>query len=76
MEVVFEKKAEADEVLKRLRQLISQYDFVAVNDLKQMLKQQTQGLSRSEGWTSLDDATVSKSGVQWKLTLPDPDRAG
>lgn len=72
MELNFKKKEDAKRVLDRANELISRFDFVAVADVKELAGFSAHGESRSQGWTSLDDARI----VGATLKLPDPQVVG
>lgn len=72
MEINFKKKEDAKRVLDRANELISRFGFVAVTDLRGMVGLSNPGESRTQGWTSLDDARI----VGATLKLPDPQVAG
>jgi len=72
-EIVLISRAEADEVIDRMFDILSRYDSVSVADLYQMTGIQETHADYKWGWTELRGAGVARVRNGYLLDLPDPE---
>jgi hypothetical protein len=72
-EIVLPTRAEAEEVLERLFDIISRYEQASVADLYVLVGVQSEHTDHTWGWSNIRGSTVSKlRGGGYVLDLPDP----
>jgi hypothetical protein len=69
-EVILESRAEAEDVIDRLRDLISQYDVATVNDLYDLVGLTGEFTDDKWGWLDLRSASVRAIRGGYLLNLP------
>lgn len=67
-----DSRAEAEEVLNAMLQLIDSYDQVTLAEFYQMVRQTPEHTDYKWGWEDLGGASVVHSRGYWYLDLPDP----
>lgn len=73
-EIVIASRQEAEEVLDRMFDLLSQYESVTVADLYELTGIQSSHTDHKWGWTELRGASVGRvRGGGYLLDLPDPE---
>lgn len=73
-EIVLETRAEADEVLDRMFDRLSQYELVTVADFYDLLNQPSDFVDREWGWTNLQGARAARAHGGYVLELPRPEK--
>jgi hypothetical protein len=81
MKFVVPTQAEADELITRLKEVISKFGYVAVGDLHQLLGIPFRYTDEKSGWKDLTKAEVTSVKMVfynhlqtgYLLTLPDPE---
>lgn len=71
-EIVLDQRTEAQEVIDRLFDLVSQYDQASVADLYELVGLSSVHTDHKWGWTDLYGAGVSRIRGGYLLDLPDP----
>lgn len=71
-DIVLATRAEADEVLVRMDELVDRYETVSVTDLLGMLGSTAEYTDDNWGWVDLHDARVRRVTGGYLLDLPDP----
>lgn len=72
-EIVLPTRAEAEEVLERLFDIVSRYEQASVADLYVLVGVQSEHTDHTWGWSNIRGSTVSKlRGGGYVLDLPDP----
>lgn len=71
-EIILESRAEAEEVIDRLFDLVSRYESATVADLYELVGLQAAHTDHKWGWTDLRGAGVSRTRSGYLLDLPDP----
>jgi hypothetical protein len=71
-EVILESRVEAEEVIDKLYEVVSQYGAATVMDLYELVGLQSSHTDNKWGWTSLRGAGVSRSHGGYLLDLPEP----
>ena len=71
-DVVIESRAEAEEVLSNLIELIEQYDVAKLSDFYDMVGIDSDFSDEKYGWTNLSRATVSRVRDGYTIILPKP----
>lgn len=71
-EIVLESRAEAEEVIDRLFDLVSRYETATVSDLYELVGLPSTHTDNKWGWTDLRGAGVSRVRDGYLLDLPDP----
>jgi hypothetical protein len=71
-EVVLESRTEAEEVIDRLFELVSQYGGASVEDLYELLGLTASHTDHKWGWTDLHGSGVSRVRDGYLLDLPEP----
>ena len=73
-EVIVDSRAQADEVIDTMIEMISKYEVVTVRDLLSMVGEQHSFTDEDWGWTSLRGARVHRIGRDgYLLDLPRPE---
>jgi hypothetical protein len=72
-EIVLDSRAEAEEVIDRLYDLVSRYESASVADLYELVGLASSHTDHKWGWTDLRGAGVSRIRDGFLLDLPDPD---
>jgi len=72
-EIILESKAEAEEVLGNMVDLIDDYEIASVGDLYQFLGLPSEFTDQSYGWTNLSSASVRRVREGYILHLPKPE---
>lgn len=76
-EILLETRAEAEEVLAKLGDMINRYDSVSLSDLYQLVGLTPTYTDEKWGWTNLEEASYSRvrNGGQpvYLLNLPRPE---
>lgn len=71
-EVVLESRAEAEEVIEQLFEVVSRYESATVADLYELVGLAAAHTDHKWGWTNIRGAGVSRSRDGYVLDLPDP----
>lgn len=71
-EIVLEQRAEAEDVIDRLFDLVSRYDAASVADLYELVGLNSTHTDHKWGWTDLHGAGVSRIRGGYLLDLPEP----
>ena len=71
-EVILESRVEAEEVIDKLYEVVSQYGAATVMDLYELVGLASSHTDNKWGWTSLRGAGVSRSHGGYLLDLPEP----
>lgn len=71
-EIVLPDRAEAEEVIDRLFDLVGKYETATVSDLYELVGLPTSHTDNKWGWTDLRGAGVSRVRDGYMLDLPDP----
>lgn len=69
-DLVFENKADGEEVLDRLGELISNYDQASVADLYDLVGMSCEYTDNRYGWTNISSAEVVRDKDGWILRMP------
>jgi hypothetical protein len=72
-EVVLDERAEAEEVIDRLFDLVSRYEAATVADLYELVGLSSTHIDNKWGWTDLTGAGVTRVRGGYLLDLPDPE---
>lgn len=72
-EVVLDERAEAEEVIDRLFDLVSRYEAATVADLYELVGLASTHTDNKWGWTDLTGAGVTRVRGGYLLDLPDPE---
>lgn len=72
-EIVLDQRAEAEEVIDRLFELVSIYESATVADLYELVGLSSTHTDHKWGWTDLMGAGVSRIRGGYLLDLPDPE---
>lgn len=72
-EIVLNSRAEADQVLERMYDLLSRYEAVTVADLYDLAGVTSDYTDGKWGWTSLEGAGVTRARDGYLLDLPKPE---
>jgi hypothetical protein len=72
-EIVLDQRAEAEEVIDRLFNLVSQYESATVADLYELVGLSSTHTDHKWGWTDLMGAGVSRIRGGYLLDLPEPE---
>lgn len=72
-EIVLESRSEAEDVLERLCDIVSQYGSASVADLYLLTGLASNHTDESWGWTTMQGANISRfRGAGYLLNLPEP----
>ena len=72
-EIVLDQRAEAEEVIDRLFDLVSRYESASVADLYELVGLASTHTDNKWGWTDLSGAGVSRIRGGYLLDLPEPE---
>lgn len=72
-EIVLDERSEAEEVIDRLFELVSQYDAATIADLYELVGLASTHTDNKWGWTDLTGAGVSRIRGGYLLDLPEPE---
>lgn len=72
-EIILGSRAEAEEVLDRLYDIVGQFDSASVSDLFDLVGVESQYTDDDWGWTDLSGATVRRVRSGYLLDLPRPE---
>lgn len=72
-EIILESRAEAEDVIDRLFELVSRYETASVADLYELVGISATHTDHSWGWLDLHGAGVSRIRGGYLLDLPDPE---
>jgi hypothetical protein len=72
-EIILDQRSEAEEVIDRLFNLVSQYDSATVADLYELVGLSATHTDHKWGWTDLMGAGVSRIRGGYLLDLPEPE---
>lgn len=72
-EIVLDQRAEAEEVIDRLFDLVSRYESASVADLYELVGLPATHTDNKWGWTELQGAGVSRIRGGYLLDLPEPE---
>lgn len=72
-EIILDERTEAEEVINRLYDLVSQYDAATVADLYDLVGLSSTHIDQKWGWTDLHGAGVSRVRGWYLLDLPEPE---
>lgn len=69
-DIYLDSRAEAEEVLSRMGDVIEEYDMVSVGDLFEMVGIQGDYTDQKYGWTTISTARVERTRDGYRLDLP------
>lgn len=72
-EIVLDERAEAEEVIDKLYEVVSRYEFATVADLYDLVGLPSNHTDHKWGWSDLRGAGVSRIRDGYLLDLPDPE---
>jgi hypothetical protein len=72
-EIVLDDRAEAEEVIDRLFDLVSRYESASVADLYELVGLASSHTDHKWGWSDLHGAGVSRIRGGYLLDLPEPE---
>ncbi len=72
-EIVLQSRAEAEEVIDRMFDILSRFDSVTVADLYELTGIKSNHVDNKWGWTDLQGSSVSRIRNGYLLDLPAPD---
>jgi hypothetical protein len=72
-EIVLDQRAEAEEVIDRLYDVVNKYEQATVADLYDLVGLSSTHTDHKWGWTDLRGAGVSRIRDGYLLDLPDPE---
>lgn len=75
-EIILNTRAEAEDVLANMADLISQYDAVSIADLYTMVDITPSYTDNDWGWTDIRGSSVRQTRDGFVLMLPEPDPIG
>ncbi len=70
--LIFDTKADGEEVLDRLCMILEDYEMVSLADLYELVDEPTTHPDRKWGWYKLNQAAVIRVRDGWMLDLPNP----
>jgi hypothetical protein len=73
-DVILTTRAEAEDVLNRLEQIIDRYEFATVSDLYDLLGITTNHAEERLGWSSVRHTSIVRVREGYLLSLPDPEQ--
>lgn len=71
-EVIFESRAEAEETVDAMINLIETYDMVSVREFREMVGLDFEFTDEKYGWTNLSNVSVSRTRDGYVINLPRP----
>lgn len=72
LEEDYKKRSEAEEVLEKLRNILTDYGSVTVVDYKELIGIISSFKENKLGWTDLSNAEIIRSFDGWTVVLPKP----
>jgi hypothetical protein len=72
-EIVLDQRAEAEEVIDRLFDVVNRYESATVADLYELVGLSSTHTDNNWGWTDLTGAGVSRIRGGYLLDLPEPE---
>lgn len=72
-EIVLDSRAEAEEVIDRLYDVVNKYEFASVADLYELVGLPSVHTDNKWGWSNIRGAGVSRVRDGYLLDLPDPE---
>lgn len=72
-DIVIASRAEADEVLEELSNILERYEFVSIRDLYELVGEAFHHTDEKWGWSNLRDASVRRVSNGYLLALPRPE---
>lgn len=72
-EIVMDQRAEAEEVIDRLFELVSRYESASVADLYELVGLKSNHTDHNWGWADLTGSGVTRVRGGYLLDLPDPE---
>jgi hypothetical protein len=75
-EIILESRAEAEEVINRLFEIVSRYESATVADLYELVGLASVHTDHKWGWTNIRGAGVSRVRDGYLLDLPEPQPLG
>lgn len=69
-DITLDNRGEADEVLRRMDELIDEYQVVSVADLYDLVGVSSEYTDNKYGWTNLQNASVERVRDGYRLKLP------
>jgi Mn-dependent DtxR family transcriptional regulator len=70
--ITFRTKKEADDVLEAINDILNNYEYIAVSDLKDLLGIPPKYTDSKLGWTSRAGINIRESGDTYILDVPKP----
>ena len=74
--VVLDTRAEAEDTISQMYDILSSYDMVTVADLKEMLNEPPLITDEKWGWTSLTGSRAARTRGGYEVVLPPPEELG
>lgn len=71
-DVVFDSRADAEEVLYRMEEMLNEFHNVSVGDMYDMAGITCDYTANKYGWTDLRNARIERVGSGWRINLPMP----
>lgn len=71
-DVIFESRAEAEETIDAMINLIDTYDMVSVREFREMVGLNFEFTDEKYGWTNLSNVSVSRTRDGYVINLPRP----
>lgn len=71
-DTIFESRREAEDVLDRMYDLISEFDYATVGDFYSLIGTRPSPIDRNWGWTDLGGSDIRKTRDGFVLSLPAP----
>lgn len=72
MEYELVSRPEANDVLGRMYDILSQYDVVSQRDFFDLIGEPATHVDEKWGWTDLQGSTVRRAGTGYRIDLPRP----
>jgi hypothetical protein len=72
-EILFERRADAEEVIESMFNLLNQYEVVSVAEMYELVGATSHFTDNKWGWTSLQGAGVARARSGFVLDLPRPE---
>ena len=74
--VVLDTRAEAEDTISQMYDILASYDMVTVADFKEMLNEPPLITDEKWGWTSLAGSRASRTRGGYEVVLPPPEELG
>lgn len=71
-DIIFDSRADAEEVLYRMEEMVNQFGNVSVGDMFDMVGLSCEFTANKYGWKDIRDARVERTGGAWRINLPMP----